>query len=432
MNTPQSFHDQETAVAPSPDDNEERVAGEPEEGPPSSDDVSAPSAGELPADLAAGTGDVRGSEEVFNGERPGDEPPAAGESGDETPAAGESTGAASGETPAGAHLQLPSIDFSMPDLGGGPVSDLPTSDPSPSGELPAHLQLPNFPDFELPPIPGEEKDKTSGDIEISGVPSGAGSFGALQDGATDATAPEGAMPGAEGWSVADATQPSVPPPLPAPPPLPPGRASGPQAQSGPGPRPGDGLPSLPGLGLPALGATESKAPKEPTLVQSDVAARVAEAERKSRTPLVIVGVLLVVLISVAGTVFYLGPARVASWFGGDGPAGVVKTKRDQAEEHNYAGELAYREGTEAETAGKKKAARQKYRSAIARFRKAIGTDATFGKAHRNLAIALAKTNKVEEAVEQYRAYLRKEPDAPDKKAVLKIINDWEKSQQKKR
>jgi len=133
-----------------------------------------------------------------------------------------------------------------------------------------------------------------------------------------------------------------------------------------------------------------------------------------------------------GVLWHFGPATVASWVTGETKVEVKVTKRDKAEELNVDGEQAYRQGVEAEKAKKKKQAFVKYKAAIAKFRKALKTDKTFAKAHRNLAIALAKTNKQADAVEQYRTYLRKEPDAPDKGSVLKIINDWEKTQQKRR
>jgi tetratricopeptide (TPR) repeat protein len=146
----------------------------------------------------------------------------------------------------------------------------------------------------------------------------------------------------------------------------------------------------------------------------------------------VVGVLLLLLAGVGGTVAYYGPSTVESWLGDKPDADVVATQRDKAEEHNFAGEEAYRKGEAAEKAKKKQEARAKYKAAIASFRRALAVDDTFAKAHRNLGIALAKSNKQAEAVQQYRTYLRKEPNAPDRKAVLKIINDWEASQEKKK
>jgi len=78
----------------------------------------------------------------------------------ETPIPPESAPAAASSGPTlGAHLQLPSIDFSLPDFGkpGGATAAGSAPASAPASELPAHLQLPSFPDFQLPPIPGVEK-----------------------------------------------------------------------------------------------------------------------------------------------------------------------------------------------------------------------------------------------------------------------------------
>ena len=73
-----------------------------------------------------------------------------------------------------------------------------------------------------------------------------------------------------------------------------------------------------------------------------------------------------------------------------------------------------------------------YPAAAELYRKTIELRPSYATGHRNLAIALAKSNKQKDAVEMYRTYLNKCPDASDKKDVLKIINDWEKAQQKKK
>ncbi len=322
----------------------------------------------------------------------------------------------------GAHLQLPAIDFSMPDLG-TMSAELPPA-PATSGapaDLPAHLQLPSFPDFHLPPIPGQETEQRDGELEIKGVPGG--TFSAMQD--TEVTAPAPVAGKAEDWAVAQGGQPPVPPPLPAtPPPLKP-KAKPPAAAA-------DALPDLPPLGLPALKAATPA--RDPTLLQSEAAqALVADLHRKRFSLGLFIAVLLVIaLAGVGGTLAYFGPNTVASWFITTETTSVGPSKRDLADEKLVAGKKAYLAGEEAEKAKKADDAKARYGEAIGLFEAALKIDPSYGQVHRNLGIAFAKTNQHARAVEHYELYLKKVRDAADRPAVSKIIDDYRKAKDKKK
>ncbi|MEK7706148.1 MAG: hypothetical protein AAB426_14400, partial [Myxococcota bacterium] len=151
-----------------------------------------------------------------------------------------------------AHLQLPSIDFSLPNMGDLPSPATSFASPKASAEmgsaLPAHLALPEFPTFELPPIPGTQSREQ---VQIRGT-EGGGSFDTQVIGGVG-TPGEGVAPAGESWSVAPAAT------LPPPPPLPPRRAK--PALSAPAPQ-----ASLPDFGLPALAVEKKKS--SVTLVES--------------------------------------------------------------------------------------------------------------------------------------------------------------------
>ena len=153
---------------------------------------------------------------------------------------------------------------------------------SPAAELPAHLQLPSFPEFDLPAVPGvaDNKRRITDDVGIEG--NLGGSFGALD-------APAAPMPASgpsDGWAVAPATG-AMPPP-------PPKRNAAPKRPAGvPAGLAGD-LPNLPAMNLPSVGAPASK--KEPTLLRSDVAEKLATVKKKS-----MVGPIIAITLLIAGT-----------------------------------------------------------------------------------------------------------------------------------
>jgi hypothetical protein len=329
---------------------------------------------------------------------------------------------ADSEPVVGAHLQLPSIDFSMPTLDISSDKSSSTSTPMSSEGVPAHLQLPNFPDFELPPIPGED----SGELSIKGVEGGAGSLGDMNAGESNTSVPLRAAEDADdNWAMAGASQPAMPPPLPEPPPLP---ASGKPRNTSP---PLSVAPGLPAMDLPTFKPVEVT--RDPTLLQSTAAQRIAEdIQKKSSLPIFLVLLLVVAVGGGAFTFFWVGPEQVASWFRSDAQTHVGPTKRDRAETLVFDGKNAYLEGVKEEKAKKPKEARKKFDVAIHKFREAIGIDPSLGATHRNLAIALAKAGKQAEAVKHYQLYLQKTPRAKDRKDVQKIIDDWNKAKEKQK
>jgi tetratricopeptide (TPR) repeat protein len=65
--------------------------------------------------------------------------------------------------------------------------------------------------------------------------------------------------------------------------------------------------------------------------------------------------------------------------------------------------------------------------AVKSFEGALGLMPKYARAHRALAIALAKQNKAADAVEHYRTYLELDPKANDAAQVRKIVDDYEKA-----
>jgi hypothetical protein len=293
---------------------------------------------------------------------------------------------------AGAHLQLPSIDFSMPDFARPESSTAGDAAPPPPSELPAHLQLPSFPDFELPPIPGAAIELGSGGLENK-----------IVDGGGDQSA------------VAAAAKAAIvlPPKLPAPPPL---RPRGKAPSVPPSAAPAVGLPDLPALGLPTL-ASASK-PKDPTLLHSDTAMQiVADMQHKKTSPAVFVaGILVVGVLAVGGVLWWYGPGTVLGWFRAPDTHGTTMSERERANE-------AFVEGVKAYQA-------EKFPVAVKLFTTAVTLDPAHADAHRSLGIAYAKTNQPKLAVEHYETYLKLDPNAPDSTTVRKFIEDYNKAQMK--
>lgn len=65
--------------------------------------------------------------------------------------------------------------------------------------------------------------------------------------------------------------------------------------------------------------------------------------------------------------------------------------------------------------------------AIASYRQALGLSPKLAAAERGLAIAFARKSDHKQAVAHYRRYLKLDPDAPDAKAVKKIIRRYERA-----
>ncbi len=296
--------------------------------------------------------------------------------------------AAQTDTAAGAslpaHLQLPAIDFSLPSFaqgGDAPAASIATTaegSPSPAegagAELPAHLQLPSFPQFDLPPIPGA-------------------------DGGAQAS-------GAQGTAT---TTPAVPPRPPPPPPRKKRAAALPASVA-----PVNPLADLPAFGLPNLEKAQAK--KDVTLLSTEAAQELATSAGKRKRPVGIF-VLVALLVAASAGVLLKYDAIVEMLATQDAPAPVKETAEDRARVHFLAAQGLYD--------------KKKLGEAAARFKKAIEIYPRYAKAHRGLAIVLAKQNKPKEAVEHYRTYLEIEPNAPDVKDVRKIIADYETAQKKK-
>jgi hypothetical protein len=301
-----------------------------------------------------------------------------------------------------AHLQLPTIDFSLKGFGDLPpaphAATASPAAPASGGELPAHLQLPEFPTFELPPIPGEE-GKAPSPVEMHGIEGG--SFGAdqapqfpsLDDLSPAPMAQEpGATPEGESWVV--------PPPPPLPPPRRPSTPPPPPSQ--------EQKMDLPTFARPA-------AKKQVTLVESSAAAALAEDNQKHRRPYLLILILVVLGAAGVGAVFKRN--EIVAYLGQREPTNNAAVDQAKAME-------LFLDGAKDEKA-------EKYATAIDKFSQAVKLDAKLGRAHRELAIVFAKTKKEAEAVEQYEAYLDCDPEAPDASAVRKIVADYKAAQDKK-
>lgn len=297
-----------------------------------------------------------------------------------------------------AHLQLPNIDFSLPDMGSLPSG---TSDSSASGSsgssgsgspLPAHLALPEFPAFELPPIPGVTVGKDNVEIRAA---DGGGSFG----GAAPSAGSAQASSGADNWSVTPAAT------LPPPPPRPPPRRAAPKAAAP--------APSLPDFGLPMLAQEPQKS--SVTLVESP-AGHDSEDFAPRRGWLVVVVVLLLVLAGGVGGAYWRRD-DVMRFLGLSQKVAPQMTRTDRAMEFYVR--------------GFQEAQASRHAKAIGAFKKALTIDPTLARAERGLAISYATLKEQEKAVEHYRRYLKLDPKSDDAADVRKIISDYEKAKEAK-
>jgi len=280
---------------------------------------------------------------------------------------------------------LPSFDFSMPSFDGAASSassapsatDFAGAGGAPS-DLPAHLQLPTFPQFDMPPVPGEATSAPGPD---------GGSTSAL----------EGAPPGA---STLPSPETATPPPRPPPPP----------PRRRPAKRPTTLETTLPPLALPTLGSAEPHK-QEVTLLGSEAARELAEVRPQKRPvlPFVIIAVLVVAGIGA----WVKRDAIVLALAAKDKRPQVVETAQDKALAFFAAGQDAYDHG--------------KLDVAVKNFESALTAMPHFARAHRALAIAYAKQNRAADAVEHYRSYLDLSPNAPEAAQVRKIIDDYEKA-----
>ncbi len=365
---------------------------------------------------------------------------------EESPAAG-----AGSDAPAelGAHLQLPSIDFSVPDMGvpssdaqtatGAATSPASASTASPGTDvatsaLPAHLQLPSFPDFQLPPIPGREGEQKAGDIEISGaVERGGGSFDAMQQPAGEEPAPvadASPVAGAENWSVASADQATpIPPPVPPPPALPPVKKK--TASAAPAP---EELPGLPALGLPSF--DQQNLNREPTLIETNVAVAMAQqaATKRSFGSILMIGLTVGLGLAVlggAGFVFVNGIEQTLAMINPPEEKSATAVAREKAEKRFFKGVQAYKDAEQADKDKKPMVAKKGFAAAASHYEKALKHFPKHSQAHLKLGIVYAKLKRQKEAVSHYERYLKLEPKAKGAKKLRKIVDDWKLAQRKK-
>ncbi len=290
------------------------------------------------------------------------------------------------------HLQLPSIDFSLPS-GMGDASFASGSSGAPA-DLPAHLQLPNFPEFDLPAVPGVDQTKRRlvDDVGIEG--NLGGSFGAL-DNAPPAGAPNTGS--GDGWAVAPAAQAAMPPPPPK------------RNMKRPANAPSSSMPmdlSLPQISLPSVNQPAAK--REPTLLRSDVAEKLATVKKKSMAGPIIA---ITVLILGTGAGLYVYKDVIITRVFGKHQSEAVETNTDKARKLVALGTTFYD--------------KNEMPTAIENFTAALAVDPTYAKAHRSLAIAYAKMNQPDKAVTHYRTYLVLAPTADDAAAVKKIVDDYD-------
>ncbi len=308
---------------------------------------------------------------------------------------------AAGEPAAGAHLSLPSIDFSMPsfDIGARSTSGAPPAEPR--GDLPAHLSLPSFPEFELPPIPGQEKK-----IDIEGM--AGGSFGLADASPT---------PAVSGGMSPDEWQVQTPGGGPPPPPPPPRRK-----------KKSEELPDLPQMGL-----SEIAQKKKPALLHSDAQIDIhAVGKKRLSLPVVLAALLVVALLGAVAAVIYFGPKQVLAYFRPEVTQEVELSAEQKAEKSFIEGFEVYKVAEEAEKAKNPREAQRKFKEAIVLFERAVTFDPAMDKAHRSLGISFAKVKEHDKAVGHYRKYLELAPNAADAAKVRKFVSDYETAQKGKR
>lgn len=310
-----------------------------------------------------------------------------------------------------AHLQLPSIDFSLPE-GAESSGSTPSVASGSSGdaELPAHLNLPSFPQFELPPVPGEvvaEERRLSDGTEVAGIEGAGGSFddddedGVDSEPHGDASVEDGGSDGAENWAVGSAV-------APPPPPMPPARKKAAASESS------NALQALPEL--PTL-KTQAPAKRDPTLLDRQIT---PDVKTSSKGWMVAVA-LLVVLAAGVVTAFVYKDTLIKTVAD---PNEAVDDEMLEAEKtRTRAREL----WAEANTLYEAK----QFSDAIARVTESLELDPRFGKSHRLLGVVYAEMKRNDDAVRHYKQYLELEPQAKDAKEVQEIIDDYEAAERKK-
>ncbi|MEL6758783.1 MAG: tetratricopeptide repeat protein [Myxococcota bacterium] len=308
-----------------------------------------------------------------------------------------------------AHLQLPSIDFSLPD-GAEPSGAASAGTPSGTGdaELPAHLNLPSFPQFELPPVPGElvaEERRLSDGTEVAGIEGAGGSFddddedGADSEGLGDAS--EDGSDGAENWAVGSAV-------APPPPPMPPARKKVAASDS---PNGLEALPELPTL------KTQAPAKRDPTLLDRQVTPDVKASSRG--------------WMVAAALLFVLAAGVVTAFVYKDTLIDTVADPNEAVDDEMLEAEKTRTRARELWAEANNLYESKQFSDAIARVTESLELDPRFGKSHRLLGVVYAEMKRNDDAVRHYKQYLELEPQAKDAKEVQEIIDDYEAAERKK-
>ncbi|MEO1170662.1 MAG: hypothetical protein AAFX94_01235 [Myxococcota bacterium] len=410
LGAPQSLPPEETPVMP-PEAHAEADA--PASPPDAFEDEPTAPAGDLDSDLE-NSGEEAPAEMPEDSEASQPDAPSEGAGpsatdeaaikGDPDSGAGQ-TPVAAGSSALPAHLQLPAIDFSLPD-GTEPTS---SSGVSASGEggadLPAHLNLPSFPQFDLPPVPGEEREedrRVSDGVEVSGIDGAEGSFAEFDD-SSAAGPPATSSADSENWAVNDGGAPAPPPPMP-----PPRPAKKPIQETAPEEMPA--LPSLPQIKV------QEKPKRDPTLIDRQV----TEPVKGSGRGLMIFGGIVAVLVAAVAAAFVYRDTLVST----------VTEPVDQ-NDPKYQAEQVRLKATKLWAEANALYEKKELEAAVEKVNASLELDPAFGRSHKLLGVLYVALKKNDFAVKHYERYLALEPNAADAADVQKIIDDYEAAQKKK-
>ena len=150
-------------------------------------------------------------------------------------------------------------------------------------------------------------------------------------------------------------------------------------------------------------------------------------QRPSRSRWVMIPVvLLVVSVAIAGLAAGLGRARVSTLMNvlkaqlSDlGSTASIRTTGTNRHQGSVSAKRYYRKGDRLYRLAK-------YPHAIKAFRDCLTQDADFALAHRGLGITYAAMRKYKSAHQEYKTYLRKQPNAADAGEVAAIIAEYER------
>lgn len=400
---------------------------------------------------------------------------------EEAPAEGDDA-APQTDAPGGlpAHLQPPSADFSMPNLPsfGAPsgaaaestsevapaaedaetpaANDAATEQAAPSAApddgsasdsaagdataaLPAHLQLPSFPQFDMnfdpsaamgdAPAAPEQEAPVAAEAAAPAAPEEPGGVADLPPTPVDPAQaqPEAAPPQAPPGTPAHLLPQQLPngaalptPQVAAPAAVAPNAAAAAPAAAE------ESLPSLPNFGLPNLGGAAAK--REVTLLESDAAKELASELQKKRSVLPLILVSLIIIGGVAGA-GYWKRAEILKVINPDMQTKRVLTKTERAEAALAKGATAFKAAIAKDV--KPAVTKAKLAESVKLYETAIGLNPKLADAHLRLAVAYAKQGKKASAVEHYRRYVELVPKGSKSTSVKKIIADWDKAQKSK-